>query len=67
MALWAIPIGLLGARLYYVLFELGYYLQNPGQILTIWNGGIAIYGGLIAGGVRYIGMQRKRYFFGTRS
>lgn len=50
MALWAIPIGLLGARLYYVLFELGYYLQNPGQILAIWNGGIAIYGGLIAGG-----------------
>ncbi|MDW3610297.1 prolipoprotein diacylglyceryl transferase [Enterococcus faecium] len=43
MALWEIPIGLLGARLYYVLFELGYYLQNPGQIL-------AIYGGLIAGG-----------------
>jgi len=33
-----------------VLFELGYYLQNPGQILAIWNGGIAIYGGLIAGG-----------------
>lgn len=60
MALWAIPIGLLGARLYYVLFELGYYLQNPGQILAIWNGGIAIYGGLIAGGVRYIGMQRKK-------
>lgn len=50
MALWAIPIGLLGARLYYVLFELGYYLQNSGQILAIWNGGIAIYGGLIAGG-----------------
>lgn len=50
MALWAIPIGILGARLYYVLFELGYYLQNPGQILAIWNGGIAIYGGLIAGG-----------------
>lgn len=44
MALWAIPIGLLGARLYYVLFELGYYLQNPGQILAIWNGGITIYG-----------------------
>lgn len=50
MALWAIPIGLLGARLYYVLFERGYYLQNPGQILAIWNGGIAIYVGLIAGG-----------------
>ncbi len=44
MALWAIPIGLLGARLYCVLLELGYYLQNPGQILAIWNGGITIYG-----------------------
>ena len=59
MALWAIPIGLLGARLYYVLFELGYYLQNPGQILAIWNGGITIYGGLIAGGYAILVCKEK--------
>lgn len=49
MALWAIPIGFIGARLYYVLFKWDYYIQNPSEIIAIWNGGIAIYGGLIAG------------------
>ncbi|AMC01730.1 prolipoprotein diacylglyceryl transferase [Aerococcus viridans] len=50
-AVWTILIGFIGARVYYVLFELDYYLQNPGEILQIWNGGIAIYGGVIAGGL----------------
>ena len=48
-AFWVLPLGILGARLYYVLFELGYYLNNPGQIFAIWEGGLAIYGGIIAG------------------
>lgn len=48
-AFWVLPLGILGARLYYVLFELDYYLANPLQILAIWEGGLAIYGGIIAG------------------
>jgi phosphatidylglycerol:prolipoprotein diacylglycerol transferase len=60
MVLWAIPIGFVGARLYYVLFELDYYLQNPGQIIAIWNGGIAIYGGLIAGGLTLYWYTKKK-------
>lgn len=48
-AFWTIPIGIIGARLYYVLFELDYYLQNPSRIFYIWEGGLAIYGGIIAG------------------
>lgn len=44
-----IIIGILGARLYYVLFNLSYYLSNPFEILEIWNGGLAIHGGLIFG------------------
>lgn len=59
MALWAIPIGFIGARLYYVLFELDYYLQKPAEILAIWNGGIAIYGGLIAGGLTLYWYTKK--------
>lgn len=59
-SLWAIPIGFIGARLYYVLFELDYYLQYPTEIIAIWNGGIAIYGGLIAGGLTvYIYTKKK--------
>lgn len=41
--------GLIGARLYYVAFNLDYYLQYPVEILEIWNGGLAIHGGIIAG------------------
>ena len=41
-------IGILGARLYYVLFNLDYYLDYPQEILMIWNGGLAIHGGIIA-------------------
>lgn len=41
--------GIVGARLYYVAFEWDYYKLHPGEIFQIWNGGLAIYGGLIAG------------------
>lgn len=46
---YAFPIGIIGARLYYVLFKLEDYVSNPLKIFAIWEGGIAIYGGLIAG------------------
>lgn len=47
--LWVLPLGFLGARLYYVLFNLPYYLAHPGEIIMIWHGGLALYGGVIAG------------------
>src|SRR5574344_2143678 len=39
--------GIVGARLYYVLFEWDYYKAHLGEIVKIWNGGLAIYGGII--------------------
>ena len=47
--IWAIPLGIIGARLYYVLFSLDYYILNPSKIIAVWEGGLAIYGGIIAG------------------
>lgn len=44
---YGIIIGILGARLYYVLFNLPYYLKYPSQILAFRNGGLAIHGGII--------------------
>ena len=41
--------GIVGARLYYVIFRLDYYMQNPLEIFAIHNGGLAIYGGIIGG------------------
>lgn len=47
LLIFAIPISIICARLYYVIFEWGYYAQNPGSILAVWEGGLAIHGGLI--------------------
>jgi len=40
---------IIGARLYYVIFSLDYYIANPGEIFNIRGGGLAIYGGVIGG------------------
>lgn len=49
MCFWAIIMGLIGARLYYVLFNWSYYSNNLIEIIQIWKGGLAIHGGMIAG------------------
>ena len=49
MALCTVPLGVLGARLYYVLFRWDVYAANPVSALYVWEGGLAIYGGLIGG------------------
>lgn len=43
-----IIVSIIGARIYYVLFKLDYYLQYPLEIIMINNGGLAIYGGVLA-------------------
>lgn len=45
----SLPIGIIGARLYYVLFNLSYYKENLGEIVNIRQGGLAIHGGIIFG------------------
>ena len=45
--IWLIPCSIIGARAYYVLFQLGYYVQHPDEIFALRNGGLAIYGGVI--------------------
>lgn len=52
--------GFLGARLYYVLFSWDYYSQHLSEIFNFRGGGIAIYGGLIAGTVTVIIFCRKK-------
>lgn len=52
--LWAVPCCILGARLYYVIFYLDLYRTDAGgldwgSVIAIWDGGLAIYGGIIAG------------------
>lgn len=46
---WMFIIGIIGARIYYVIFNFDYYGANPWEIIQIWNGGLAIHGGIIFG------------------
>ena len=41
--------GIVGARIYYVLFNLDYYLYNINEIIMVWHGGLAIHGGILFG------------------
>lgn len=60
----AIPCGIIGARLYYVLFNLPDYVDNPGDILNIRLGGLAIHGGIIFGVLgAYLFSRYKKYDF----
>lgn len=49
LALWGIPSAIVCARLYYVIFSWQAYAANPVHALYIWEGGMAIYGGILGG------------------
>ena len=49
--LWAVPIGVICARLYYCIFYWELYVNDPISIVYIWEGGLAIYGGIIGGAI----------------
>lgn len=56
---WAIIMGIIGARIYYVIFNFSYYSNNLLEIFAIWNGGLAIHGGIIAGVITVIFFAKK--------
>lgn len=56
----ALPLGIIAARLYYVIFNSGYYLNNPAKILAVNEGGLAIHGGLLMGIVVLFLLSKRR-------
>lgn len=60
IAFYTIIWGIIGARIYYVLFNIKPYLSNPLSILYIWEGGLAIYGGIIGGFITIIYQTKKQ-------
>lgn len=59
-----IIFSIIGARIYYVIFMCDYYKNNPIQILNLRGGGLAIYGGIIAGAITlYVYCKRKKKSF----
>jgi len=55
--------GLIGARVYHVIFDWTFYVQNPLQIFAIWNGGLAIHGAIIGAVLCILYFARKPYFW----
>ena len=49
LVLWLIPFSIIGARIYFVIFSWEYYANDFLRVFRIWEGGMAIYGGIIAG------------------
>ncbi|MFZ7947197.1 MULTISPECIES: prolipoprotein diacylglyceryl transferase [Bacillaceae] len=60
LLLWAIPIAIIFARIYYVLFTWDQYKENPIEIIAIWHGGIAIHGAIIGGLITTIIFAKKK-------
>lgn len=60
LAFWLIIAGLIGTRVYHVLLELPFYLNNPLDIFKVWEGGLAIHGGIIAGLITIWWFSHKR-------
>ena len=61
LALCLIPAGVVGARLYYVIFAWESYAADPISTLYIWEGGLAIYGGIAAGALAAIVFAKVRH------
>ena len=60
LVLWAVPIGVICARLYYCVFYWDLYRDNPISMLYIWEGGLAIYGGIIGGAITVLVLSRVK-------
>ena len=58
--IYGLLIGIIGARIYYVIFNLNYYINYPEEILQIWHGGLAIHGGIIAAAI-FVYLYSKKY------
>ena len=62
---WGLLLGIIGARIYYVLFNFEYYVFHMDEIIKVWNGGLAIHGGIIAGAlfVYFYSKKNKQSLF----
>ncbi len=66
---WVVIPGLIGARIYHILtptpasgITTAYYLQHPLEMLSVWNGGLGIYGAIIGGALGLIAYTRHKHF-----
>lgn len=61
--IWALPIGVIGARAYYIIFNYSEFAGHPERFIQIWNGGLAIYGGIIAGVLTAVTVCKVKHIY----
>ena len=61
IALWAVPAGIIGARLYHVVTDFELYTHHPWRALAIWDGGLGIPGGIAGGVIAGVVVARRRH------
>ncbi|MBI2671047.1 prolipoprotein diacylglyceryl transferase [Candidatus Woesearchaeota archaeon] len=59
-AIWLIPSAVIGARIGHVLGNFNYYIKSPGEIIAIWHGGVALYGGILGAVIAAIIFCKKK-------
>jgi len=59
--LWLVPLGVVGCRIYYVIFQWDYYSKHLNEIIRVWDGGIAMYGGIIMGIIFLLIWTKKKH------
>ena len=57
---WTVIWGVIGARLYYIIFNIDYYSIHQAEMFEIWNGGLAIHGGILFGAAYLVYFAKKR-------
>lgn len=65
LGFYIIIAGIVGARIYSVFLDFPYYVANPGQIIAVWNGGLAIQGAIIGGAlalIYYVNKKRQSFW-----
>ena len=65
--LWGVPLSVIGARVYYVIFYLSEFRNTDGsldwgRVIAVWDGGLAIYGGVIVAIATCYVLSRVRHF-----
>ena len=60
VAFWAVIFGVVGARLGYVLTSPSYFLQNPVEVLYIWQGGLSFHGAILGGALVFFCFHKRK-------
>ncbi len=60
IAMWSVPAGVIGARIYHVITDNSRFRGNWGEAFKIWEGGLGVWGGVAAGALTAVWLSKRR-------